>query len=181
MKSLIAALVLVLLVVGITLKKPWSKSVFRVHPNPAVVTPLPEPKSQNTVHFQVQSPEAVSQGYQLQIFLLGAPTQLIDAADLAVEAGPNLRLVSAQPGETFPQYPRMSIESTRAVFTGVAGLMSGNQKDYGQPNRVFVSLVVEKIDPALPATLLINTTDTKAYFNGEPILNKKQSLQKISL
>jgi len=181
MKPLIAALLVVLVIAGMTLKKPFSKQVFRTNPSTITPSTATVPESQNAVQFQAQAPEETSQGYEIQIFLLGIPTQLIDAADLSVHVGENLRLVSVQPGLSFPQYPRISVDSSQAVVTGVAGLLGNNQKAYGKPNHVFATFMVEKIDATLPAELIVNTSDTKAYFNGEPILNQKQSLKEIKL
>jgi len=179
MKPLIAALLVVLVIVGMTLKKPFSRQVFRTNPSSITPTAATVSESQNTVQFQAQAPEVTTQGYEIQIYLLGAPTQLIDAADLSVHAGENLRLVSVRLGLSFPQYPRVSVDSSQAVITGVAGLLGSNQKEYGKPNQVFATFTVEKIDPALPAELIVNTSDTKAYFNGEPVLNQKQSLEVV--
>jgi hypothetical protein len=183
MKALVVFLGALLVVLGFAMTSwPFSSSktsvVSPTHPPTAAPT---APKSTNQVYFELkEAPVQDAATVQLDIVLKGEDGQRLDAADLKLEVGKNLRIVNVFPGQTFRQYPRVFFNATEAVITGIADL-AGSQAQPGEANRIFASLVVEKVAPALPALLKVNQQETKAYLEGLPILNSQLNLKEIIL
>jgi len=180
MKPLVVVLLAVLLVGGVALKKPRTTPSTPVGSPSPTVTLLKEQKGEKIFYFEARLSKQTATLSNLDIFLMGKNGESVDGADLTLEASKNLRIVNVFPGQTFRQYPRVFFTGEEAIITGIADLTASGALP-GEANRLFASLVVEQIDPTLPASLQVNTAGTGAYFQGKPVLNQEQSLKKVTL
>jgi len=131
------------------------------------------------VFFQATSNYIGQNSYQVDIYLKGEPNMQFDAADLVLITD-NLQVKKITPGSTFPKYPRKVNKNEQIAVTGTASLNS-NVLTLGKPNKLFVSLTIEKKDPEKKGELIMNAVETKVYLMGNYVLDDQKSFGKIKL
>lgn len=136
--------------------------------------------SNSQVYFSAVKKELNPKTYRLDIYLSAREGMKVDGADLVLSYESNIVINQIIKGQVFPQYPRLLAEDNQIYITGLASL-AGNTIKLGQPNKIFVSLIVAKKETSKPAILNVNQTDTKAFLNGEPVLNLELSFNQIVL
>jgi len=118
--------------------------------------------------------------YQIDVYLSAKPEMKVDAADLIIRTDKNLTIEEVKKGQVFADYPRLINEKQTATITGIAKL--GQDKIvFGEPNQIFASLLVSKNKTNLPAKLTVDTENTKAFLNGQMVLDKQVSFNEITL
>ncbi len=131
------------------------------------------------VYFSATKTQLNSRRFQIDFYLSAKDGMKVDGADLVLNVNRNLIIKKVTKGQVFPQYPRLVYTKQQATITGLASL-SGNLVKLGQPNRIFTTVVVEKIIPNQSAKISIDQASTKAYLNGEAVLNQIVSLKEIN-
>lgn len=118
---------------------------------------------------------------EITISLQGNPSMKVDSADLSIIYPNTIQISSLLPGKAFPSYPRMITEKNKILISGASTINETNFV-YGQPNTVFVTIIVEKIGPpAQEEVLTLDSKNTKIYFQGVSILDETKNITKIEL
>ena len=115
------------------------------------------------------------------ISLIGGAQMKTDASDLTILYPPeHIAIREIQQGASFPLYPRQLAEGGVITITGIARLM-GETIQMGEPNRIFVTLVVEKIGTAGESPpLSIDGNRTSVFLQGKSVLNIGKSVKEIN-
>ncbi|OGK72575.1 hypothetical protein A2459_02800 [Candidatus Roizmanbacteria bacterium RIFOXYC2_FULL_41_10] len=132
------------------------------------------------VYFSATKTQLDNRHFQINFYLSAKDGMKVDGADLVLNTSQNLIIKKITQGQVFPQYPRLVHDNQNATVTGLASL-AGNMIKLGQPNRLFASLIVEKVIFNQPAKITIDQSSTKANLNGEAVLNQSVSLKEINL
>jgi len=134
----------------------------------------------SSVYYTTRVSKLSDSQVQVDFYLLGGERMKVDAADLSFNLDPNLELVQLNKGETFQNYPRLVKTNNHATVTGIASI-TGNSVLLGEVNKIFLSAIIKKINPELSSRLTIDFENTKAYLQGEPILNLVATIKDLQL
>lgn len=132
-------------------------------------------KKAGTVYFTAKSTPLAGGDTQIDITLKGEDNVSVDATDLVIAYPSSVEVKEIQKGKAFPSYPRALSKNGNITITGIA-MPVGSSITYGKINELFATIIVNK----KPNTMMdINTKDTQAYFNGEPILDFVRSFKEL--
>ena len=134
--------------------------------------------SDTEVYFSAVKKPLSANRFYVEIYLSAQENMKVDGADLVINLDPNLTIANLQKGSVFPQYPRLIIDNNQIIITGLASL-SGNNLKLGEPNQLFASFEVYKNSSAKAPTITVDQRSTKAFLNGEYVLNQMVSFSQI--
>jgi len=134
--------------------------------------------SDTEVYFSAVKKPLSANRFYVEIYLSAQENMKVDGADLVINLDPNLTIANLQKGSVFPQYPRLIIDNNQIIITGLASL-SGNNLKLGEPNQLFASFEVYKNSSAKAPTITVDQNNTKAFLNGEYVLNQMVSFSQI--
>jgi len=134
--------------------------------------------SDTEVYFSAVKKPLSANRFYVEIYLSAKENMRVDGADLVMNFSPNLTVANLQKGSVFPQYPRLIIENNQIIITGLASL-SGNTIKLGEPNQLFASFEVYKNSSANTPLITVDQTSTKAFLNGEYVLNQMVSFSQL--
>lgn len=118
---------------------------------------------------------------EVDIQLAGGANMKADASDLVLKYTNNLHILEIKPGTAFPLYPRKAIREGVLTITGVAALSGGNLA-YGESNKPFITIVVEKVGPPAQIGLLsVDKINTQIYLQGNSIFDASKTFNQIEL
>jgi len=135
----------------------------------------PEPKT-GLAYFTSSTKPLGNSQTQIDITLMGDTA--VDAVDLILTHDTTVTVKELKKGTAFVSYPRLLDKDGIITVTGIA-MPQGNSFAYGKTGEVFVTLIVES--KAGSTGLKLDASDTKAYFNGTPILDFTRSFKDIAL
>jgi len=134
--------------------------------------------SDTEVYFSAVKKPLSANRFYVEIYLSAQENTRVDGADLVMNLDPNLTVANLQKGSVFPQYPRLIADNNQIIITGLASL-SGNNLKLGEPNQLFASFEVYKNSSAKAPTITVDQNSTKAFLNGEYVLNQMVSFSQI--
>jgi len=134
--------------------------------------------SNTEVYFSAIKKPLSSNRFLVEIYLSAKENMKVDGADLVMNLDPNLTVANLQKGSVFPQYPRLIVENNQIIITGLASL-SANTIKLGELNQVFASFEVYKNSSANTPLITVDQTSTKAFLNGEFVLNQQVSFSQM--
>lgn len=112
----------------------------------------------------------------ITVTMLGGSAMKVDASDLVFNYSNNLKILKITPGSAFPSYPRIVAENGVLTVTGIATI-GDKGIILGTPNETYVTFEVEKIgDIAQKGTLSIDMINTKAFLQGNSVLDENQDI-----
>lgn len=132
-------------------------------------------KKEGTVYFSAKSILLPGGDTQIDITLNGEGDVSVDATDLVISYPSGVEIKEIKKGTAFPSYPRALAKNGSITITGIA-LPMGSSITYGKVNELFATIIVNK---KTDVKMNINTKDTQAYFNGEPILDFSRTFSKL--
>jgi hypothetical protein len=131
------------------------------------------------VYFSAVKKPLSANRFYVEIYLSAKEQMRVDGADLVMNFDPNLTISNLQKGSVFPQYPRLIIDNNQIIITGLTSLANNTIK-LGEPNQLFASFEVYKNNPAQTSIIAVDQNSTKAFLNGEYVLNQAISFSQLS-
>jgi len=118
---------------------------------------------------------------RVEVSFVGSDTTKLYASDvvLRVPSG-SVSSAEVEAGAAFPKYLRSTFDGSTIVITGGAEIQD-NTIVFGQPNRVFATLVLKKKSQATPVSLTLDTTNTVIYYQTQDMLDGKNSTSTLKI
>lgn len=118
---------------------------------------------------------------EITISMVGGKAMNADAGDLVLNYSNNLKIIQILPGQAFPLYPRKVVTNGELAITGIASL-ENNKIKFGEPNKIFAILRVEKIgDIKQKGILSVKKTNTNVFLEGKSIFDPNKTFNQIEL
>ncbi|MFH0772877.1 MAG: hypothetical protein V1922_01025 [bacterium] len=135
----------------------------------------------STVYFSPQISYLSATKKEVIISLLGGAAMKADASDLVMRLSDNLKILEIRSGTAFPSYPRKISSDGIVTITGIASLDGAGMK-LGQPNQIFITLLVEKTgDVKQKGKISVDKLNTKVFLQGNSILDPNLTFEEIEL
>jgi hypothetical protein len=136
---------------------------------------------ESKIHFSAKKTQTSPILTTVVVTMLGGSAMKVDASDLVFSYTDNLKILKITPGTAFPSYPRIVAENSMLTITGIATI-GDKGIILGKPNETYITFEVEKIgDTAKKGILTIDKTNTKAFLQGNSVLDENQEDLRIEI